>query len=389
MSITPQIPTGAAFAWRLAAYYAALFMALGVQVPFLPIWLAAKGVDAASVGVVLAIPMIVRVFAIPMVTRLADRHDALRAVIVTASAAAVLGYGALGLASSLIIIAASFAVASSFYTPLMPLADAYALRGLKPYQRSYGPVRLWGSVAFIVGSITAGVLLDIVAQRHLIWIMVAALVITAATACALAPLNTARSAVSAGLPGAHSLLWDSRFLAVTGGVGLIQASHALFYGFSALAWRAEGLDGATIGGLWAIGVLAEIILFALSARLSLGPVALCLVGAAGAAIRWCAMAFDPAPLLLPLLQCLHGLSFGATHLGALAYAAGSAPAELGASAQGYLAVVLGLVMAIAMGCSGFLYSQWGNGAYAAMAFAAVVGGVLVLVGSALNFRSVD
>jgi PPP family 3-phenylpropionic acid transporter len=382
-----MLPAGATFAWRLAGYYAALFMALGVQVPFLPVWLAAKGLDAASVGVVLAIPMVVRLFAIPLITRVADRHDALRAVIVGASAAAIFGYAALGFASSLLAIALMFAVASSFYTPLMPLADAYALRGLRAHARSYGPVRLWGSVAFIAGSLAAGLLLDVIPPRHLIWIMVAALLITAAAACALAPLAGGRIAASAGSARAHSLLRDSRFVAVTVGAGLIQASHAVYYGFSTLAWRGEGLDGTAIGGLWAIGVMAEIALFALSPRLPLGPAALLLVGAAGAVVRWSAMAFSPPPLLLPILQSLHGLSFGATHLGALAYVAASAPIELGASAQGYLAVVLGLVMAVAMGVSGFLYAEWGNGAYAAMAVVAAGGGVVVLAGGTSKSRS--
>src|SRR5947209_4737426 len=106
MSFNPQILTGAAFAWRLAGFYAALFVALGVQVPFLPVWLAAKGLDASAVGIVLAVPMVVRVFAIPMATQAADRHDALRAVIVIASALAVLGYSGLGLAQGTLAIAA-------------------------------------------------------------------------------------------------------------------------------------------------------------------------------------------------------------------------------------------------------------------------------------------
>ena len=53
------------------------------------------------------------------------------------------------------------------------------------------------------------------------------------------------------------------------------------------------------------------------------------------------MALDPPRALLPLLQCLHGLSFGATHLGALAFIARAAPAGLAATAQGYLAVAGG------------------------------------------------
>jgi PPP family 3-phenylpropionic acid transporter len=49
------------------------------------------------------------------------------------------------------------------------------------------------------------------------------------------------------------------------------------------------------------------------------------------------------------------------------------PAELAATAQGYLAVALGLVMAAAMGLSGVLYARWGGLAYGAMALAAFAG----------------
>ena len=45
----------------------------------------------------------------------------------------------------------------------------------------------------------------------------------------------------------------------------------------------------------------------------------------------------------------------------------SAPAEFGATAQGYLAVALGLVMAAAMGISGVLYARSESLAYGAMA----------------------
>jgi PPP family 3-phenylpropionic acid transporter len=100
-----------------------------------------------------------------------------------------------------------------------------------------------------------------------------------------------------------------------------------------------------------------------------------MAGAAGAAVRWGAMAFDPPAALLPLLQCLHALSFGATHLGALGCVARAAPAEFGATAQGYLAVALGLLMAAAMGVSGLLYAYSGGLAYGAMALAAAAGGL--------------
>jgi PPP family 3-phenylpropionic acid transporter len=379
--------SGAGFAWRLALFYAALFVALGVQLPFLPVWLAAKGLDADMIGIVLAIPMIVRVFAIPLATRRADRHDALRMAIVVAATGAVVGYGVVGLAQGAATIAMAFVFASVFYTPIMPLADAYALRGLGGLGRAYGPVRMWGSAAFIVGSFGAGILLDVTAARDLIWLIVAAAVITAAAACALKPLGPhLGSAPQAGLSFAGGVWREPAFLAVAAAASLIQASHAVFYGFSALDWRAARFDGAAIAALWALGVAAEIVLFAISGRLPIAPTTLLLVGAAGAVIRWGAMAFDPPAILLPPLQCLHALSFGASHLGALGFIARTIPPKLGATAQGYLAVALGLAMAASMALAGVLYTRWGGLAYGAMALLAAAGGVCALAARRLASR---
>ena len=379
MSGNPQKFTGRAFALRLAAFYAALFITLGVQLPFLPVWLAAKGLDASAIGIVLAVPMVVRVLAIPMATRAADRRGALRATIVTAAAAAVAGYGALGFAESMIAIMAAYALASAAYTPLFLLTDAYALRGLAERGRAYGPVRLWGSAAFIAASLGAGSLLDVIAARDLIWLIVAAMGLAAATACALVPLADGGAHIPGTHPSAKALLRNPAFLAVAAAASLVQASHALYYGFSTIAWQTEGFDGTTIGALWALGVLAEIVLFAVSARLPFAPTALILIGAAGAVIRWSTMALAPPAAALPVLQCLHALSFGATHLGALTFVTRAAPAGLGATAQGYLGVGLGLVMAGAMGLSGVLYGRQGGLAYAAMALTACAGGVFALV----------
>ena len=380
MPANPQIPTGVTFAWRLAGFYAALCMALGVQMPFLPVWFAAKGMDASSVGIVLAIPLLVRLIATPIASDLADRHDALRAVIITGAIGSLLAYGGVGLMNATTAIMAAVALASAFYTPLMTLADAYALHGLPLHGRGYGPVRLWGSAAFIVGTIGGGLLLDVFAPPDLIWLVVAALGLNAAAAGMLSPLHDERSEPKSERARATLLLRNRWFLAIAVAAALIQASHAVYYGFSALQWQAAGRSGATIGILWAIGVIAEIALFAASARHHFDPVILLGAGAGGAVIRWGAMAFDPPLPVLAVLQCLHAFSFGATHLGAVAFVARAAPAGLGASAQGYLAVALALAMALAMAISGELYADVGSGAYGAMALLAAVGGLCLLAG---------
>ena len=133
-------------------------------------------------------------------------------------------------------------------------------------------------------------------------------------------------------------------------------------------------------------MIAEIALFAVSGRLPqwLGPTALLMLGGAGGVVRWTAMALDPPAVALPLLQCLHALSFCATHLGAVSFVSRAAPSGIAATAQGYLAIALGAVMAASMGLSGLLYAAFGSRAYAAMALAALAGGACAFLAHRLR-----
>jgi len=364
------------FAARVAGLYAGIFVMGGIQLPFFPVWLKAKGLDPQMIGVVLAAPIVARVIAVPLVARVADRREALRAAIVATSFLGVVGYVAVGLADGAVAILIAYALASLALTPVMPLAETYALKGLAARGRAYGPVRLWGSAAFILGTFVAGLAADTIPARDLIWLIAAACLLSALTALTLVPLPAGAAPARAAALPRKSLLRDPAFIAVLAAASLIQSSHAVYYGFSALQWRGAGFDGAAIAALWGLGVVAEIVLFAVSGRLPpfFQPTVLIMIGAAGGALRWAAMALDPPALALPWLQLLHAASFGATHLGALGFVARNAPPGQGATAQGYLAIAVGMTMAAATGLSGWLYGSFGSRAYAAMALAAVAGG---------------
>lgn len=378
MSHPPGKPAMDLFVPRLAAFYVAHFIVAGIQMPFFPVWLDAHGLDARAIGVVLAAPMVVRIFAVPAATRLADRFGVLRGALITAAAAATAGYALVGMASGFVPILVAVTLASVAYGPIFPLTDTYALRGLAERRRAYGPVRLWGSAAFMAANISAGLVLGIIAPVNLIWLIVAALGFTMVAATGLAA--TSEHAPQTDAPAPHAPLWRMPvFVAALAAVSLIQASHALFYGFATLDWTARGLDGPTIGVLWALAVVAEIVLFAFSGRLPrwIGPVELMALGACGAVIRWTAMAFEPPLAALPFLQCLHALSFGATHLGALQFIVRVAPARMAATAQGDLSAAQSVVMFGVMSLSGVLYAAYGGHAYAVMAAVAAAGGLIV------------
>jgi PPP family 3-phenylpropionic acid transporter len=364
------------FALKLGLFYAAYFFFGGVQLPFFPLWLEARGLDARTIGLIIAVPALVRIIVTPIVTHQADRYQALKSTLVIGSLVGLLGMTVVGLVEGPIAILLAFAVAMAALSPMLSLSDAYALSGLGVRGRNYGPVRLWGSVAFIAGNVGAGFLLERLAPGHLIWLIVSALSVIVVAALALTPLEPVPRPVSATPSSSpKTLLRNPAFLAIVLASSMVQGSHAFYYGFSTMLWRAEGLDGRLIGLLWGLGVLAEIVLFALSVRLpkSLPPAALLAIGGFGALVRWTAMAFDPPVALLPALQILHAASFGAAHLGMMGFLARNVPRELAATAQGFAATWSGIVNASATFVSGFVYAATGSLAYLVMATMALIG----------------
>jgi len=165
------------FSTRLGLFFAAYFVLIGVYTPFFPVWLAAKGLDAREIGIVLAAPMLVRFFVVPVVTRLADRGGALRPALILCAFATLAGYVAIWLSSGFVAILVTVSLMAVPYSPTMALGDAYALRGLKD-RHAYGPVRMWGSISFIVASIGVGYLFDVMAAKDLILLIIGAVFAT-------------------------------------------------------------------------------------------------------------------------------------------------------------------------------------------------------------------
>ena len=369
------------FALRLSVFYGAFFFYAGLSMPFMPAWLAVRGLDTREIGIVLATPLVARVVVAPVSTRLADRFSVLHPALVAAAVASVAGFALVGLGTGFGAILATYALAATVAAPVLPLADALALRGLKMQMRSYGSVRLWGSVTFIVANLGGGALLARLGAGEVIWAVVAALALTAAAALALGRLAPEAPEPAPEQRRDPSLWRSPAFVAVVLGASLIQASHAVLQGFATLQWSARGIGGTAIGALWALAVVIEVGLFAASGRIvpRVGASGMILLGGLGGVVRWTAMAFDPPAAMLPLLQGLHALTFGATHLGTMHFLAQAVPSGRGATAQGDFAAVQGIVFAAAMGAAGVLVAGYGTFAYLAMAVASAAGGLLAVM----------
>ena len=364
------------FAVRLALFYGAAFGLIGTHLPFFPVWLKAIGIEASWIGIITAVPAVTRFSILPIVTGLAERRHSLRAAMILTAFFTALGFVVLGTQHLAPLVFAAYAVTACMWTPMVPLTDAYALRGVARYGLNYGPLRLWGSAAFVVGALVCGLLVDVIAARHLIWVIAAMAGLGALVSLGLQPLDHPKLA-PATPHRAGALLRDPGFLAIVFAAALIQGSHAAYYTFASITWQGAGLGGLTIAGLWVLGVLAEIVVFALSPRFSFSPAVLVVIGGLAGVARWLITAQEPSVAVLAVVQLAHGLTYGITQVGTMGLLVRHVPVQVMARGQGYYAACSGIVTSSASILSGAVYARHGQGVYYVMAAMALSGAVVM------------
>jgi PPP family 3-phenylpropionic acid transporter len=272
---------------------------------------------------------------------------------------------------------------------MLPLIETVAVAGVRTAGLDYGRTRLWGSVTFIVANFAGGVLIEALGGGFGIWLVAAAAALIVGAAHLL-PVPERRPAAA---PPARThwrvsfparLLRSRLFVVFLVAIGCVHGAHATFYTFGALYWQAQGLSAAWVGTLWAIGVTAEVILFAFSAAVvrRFNPAQLIVAGAGAAVLRWSVMAFNPPLAVLVPLQTLHALTYGAAHLGAILFITRAVPQPGMGSAQSFYAVVAaGLVLGLVGLTSGALYESLGGAVFFLPAAVSAIGlgaGLLLL-----------
>ena len=160
---------------------------------------------------------------------------------------------------------------------------------------------------------------------------------------------------------------------------LIQGSHAAYYGFAAIHWRAAGLSDTVIGLLIAEGIVMEIVLFIWGGRWAarLGPARLTGFAATACILRWTVLASTVALPILIAVQILHAATFAMQHLSSMTMLSRCIPPGRAAGAQalhsalGFSAPTGLLIWLVGMG-----YARFGGLLFLPMA---VLGGAALLL----------
>lgn len=369
---------------RLASFYGALFLVVGIIMPFWPIWLRSRGLEDSQIGIVFAVAMLTRTLATPIATHIADvrgdRHVTMRFL----AAGAVGVYLLYGLTWNFWTVLPVAVLAACFLSPLMPLVENLTVRAAYDHKLDYGRIRLWGSVTFVLTAVVGGSVLK-GAPADLIWLMIVGAVVLTFGATLTLPADQqpkiAKGEGSRIWSRMHQLVLQKNFVLFIAVCGLIQASHAVYYAFGTLHWLSVGYSETTIGLLWAEGVVAEIALFAVSNRIirRMGPERLLLLACVLGVVRWLVTGLTGSLWVLFVVQLLHAMTYGAAHLAAMHFIQRTTPPDLSATAQSvYSATAMGIMMGAAMFAAGPLYDTLKGGAYiwmAAMAVLATLGAI--------------
>jgi PPP family 3-phenylpropionic acid transporter len=365
---------------RLGAYYFAYFAYIGVYVPYFSLWLAGLNYDARQIALVLAMPQIARIFAPAGWGWIADRTGWQRGIIIFSAFTILFGFLSLYVVRGVPGIAFVILLMSVLTAGSMPLVEASALAATRARPGGYGPVRLWGSIGFMLAVLGAGAWLDRQHVSDVLDIVVG----LAGLVCVAAFGIPARQ--QPAVAGEHErigpVLVRGSVLALFAACMCNAVAHGALYAFLSLHLQAAGYSKAAIGALWTLGTAAEIVVFLflpqLMRRYSLR--ALLLASFICIAVRFLLIgwAVDIAALLVFAIL-LHAATFGVFHAASLAAVHRIFSGRLEARGQAlYSSLTYGVGGAAGTLVAGWTWDALGAGVtFTVSALAGVIGALLV------------
>ncbi len=371
---------------RISGLYLAVYLHFGFF-GFLPLWLSATGATPGEIGILMAIPLMLRLLTVAPFSAWAGRTGRVRnAIAFTAVGSAALITLLLGQPDHLgrILIVVAF---STTWDQIPVLTDAYAVMAVRRNGLDFGRLRVWGSIGAVVSSAGAGWMFGLTGIAALPWLVAALLILPALVTLALPSDRIATDAVGVTPGSWRQVIGDRTLMRLIVAAALVMASHGVLTSFGPIQWAGRGISTGVIGMLQAVAVSAEIVAFWFGSKL-LGrrdPGVLIWMGGCVAILRWIVMASDPPAAILFVVQLLQGVTATGAILGTMLVIAKRVPLASSAAAQGLNAVLLGLALAATTAGSGLLWQRGVPIAYLAMAALAALAVVLAWPRSPAGF----
>jgi PPP family 3-phenylpropionic acid transporter len=340
----------------IKAQYFVAFAVMGSVLPYLPVFLAERGLSDPQIGWVLAAAGVAVLLTPVLVTLLADTHLQNRTLLAVSFAAAAASLAWLWRAEGFWSLFAAHALFALAFAAVMPVQDGLhfasqrlaeaAGRPILPYHR----VRVYGTVGFIVPSL---VLYAWLAAGADVGVAIVAAIVCSGLGMINAPLlpatridaGPAEAVQSRPLPtieAARAML-HGPVLVFCIASWLVHLAISAYYTFYPIyLTRLLGVDPRWIGLISNLGVLVEVFFMLafgwLVARL--GMRGLLVVGAACMTLRFMLLALFPNVWVAVGTQALHGIMVLVVHVAPPVYLNRQAGERYRNSIQGLFAMLV-------------------------------------------------
>lgn len=226
----------------LALSYFTYFFSYGIFLPFWSVWLSGLGLTPETIGMLLGAGLVSRFLGSLLIApRVSDPSRLISSLRILALLTLLFAL-AFWIGHQVVWLMVIIVGFNLFFSPLVPLTDALANTWQKQITMDYGRVRLWGSIAFVIGSALTGKLVSLYDYRMILVMLsvgIASMLLGMLLKPSVQPQGESRQQEAAGLSAWVTLVRQSwRFLAC---VCLLQGAHAAYYGFSAIYWQEAGL----------------------------------------------------------------------------------------------------------------------------------------------------
>lgn len=343
----------------LALFYFTTFAVLGVYLPYFNLYADSLGFDGLQIGILAAAIPLGKVLFGPLWALLADRIRRRKEIALIGVAAAAGAFSLMLAVDSFVPMCLVLYAYSAFLSPQLPVVEATTLELVDRHGWQYGRIRVWGSLGFIVASFGLGWVFDLVSIRRVLEATLAALVINF---LATLPIPATRPTETWRRQDLLPAVLHPRVLAFLCCGLLMQASHGGYFVFFSIVLEDAGFQRGSIGALWALGVVAEMVTMVASAWLlrRYGVAAVMTACLGIAALRWGLYARTTWLPALLVGQVLHAFTFGAFHVAAVTGTFRLFPERLRSSGQSlFSGFTYGAGNALGFFAAGALF-DWGG-----------------------------
>lgn len=361
----------------IAVQYFLYFGIMGAFLPYFNLYCYQIGFSGSQIGNLSAARQVTMILFPLIWGLLADRFNARRPIYILCSFASAVIWAFLLITADFRWMLLIVTVYGIFYAPLIPFLEAFTMDLLKGRKKSYGRMRLWGSIAFISMVLGLGWFIDRFSIAIILSVILAGSLLQALTSLGISntgPVNTMPFSKGA------RYLFKRRFIIFILSAFLMLLSHGAYYGFFSIHLQNLGYSTTFISLCWALASTAEIgvMLFSSSIFKKFSLKGVLIFSFAAATARWIMLyMFDGAEAIL-LSQISHAVTYGTFHMASILYVDHLIPKEVKTLGQGINnALTYGLGLMVGFYISGNLYENLGTPLlFALSALLAILGGIV-------------